>query len=723
MTRRPGGSALPRIALASLGFVAVLGTLAGPAAAGVRATRAAAQPSGTLAIEIHTITPAVPTETSTLTISGAIHNSGSTRISPVDVTLAIGNTPLVFRGQLDEVEAGALGPTRPVPGGQAVITDEIGPQDFAPFRLAVPISAFGLPQSAAGVYQLDLTAAASQSGVSKTTVTTFLPWVPNSETIAPTRLAWLWPLVDRPVRDSAGIFTNDRLAGSLAPGGRLRGLVDAAAGSPVTWVVDPDLLETAAQMSQGYQVRARGGSTAPGSGQDAATDWLDHLRSGIGSAEVVNLPYGDVDLTALRRNQLTEDIQRANMLGAETARSVLHRPTDSDVAWPPGDLTDRPTMEAVRAADQHAIILADSALPAADSLNYTPTGRGRLTTAAGDLDALLIDTGLSAVLRDGSGSKPGVGALMIQRFLAETALITLQRPNDPRSLVVAAPRYWPVNQETADQLLRAAASAPWLTSVPLSSVRDVEPPAVSRTVAEYPASARAAELPGAYLATVRRMRTQLLHFTDVLSNPGPTERTYTAARLRSESASWRRTDGEPGVTAAGRSYLRRVAANLTTLRGQVSIVSGGTVTLSSHTGTIPVTVRNELPQQVTIQVFVDSTREDRLQVEQPELAIVPAGGVAPISVRAEAVANGLVEVRVRLHNPGGEPISDFQSIRVQVTNYGTLGSVIIAAATTLLFLSATTRIVRRSVAGRRRRATRSAATPAESVEPEQRVEV
>lgn len=726
MTRWPGGLAGPRIALAAVAFVGVLGAGAGPAGAGIRETRAAAQPSEPLAIEILQVSPPVPTETSTLTISGVIRNTGSTRIGDVEVGLAVGTEPLTLRSQLEDVSQSPLpGQTRPVPDGHVVVPGEIDSKAFAPFRLAVPIGALGLPPTDAGrgVYQLDLIAIAPESGVPSSTVTTFLPWMPNAESIAPTRLAWLWPLVDRPVRDSAEIFTNDRLAGLLGPGGRLHGLVEAAAGSPVTWVVDPDLLETAERMAEGYQVRARGGGTTAGSGRDVAADWLARLRAAIGNSEVVNLPYADVDLTALRRNLLTEDIRKANTLGAEIARHVLRRSTDSDVAWPPGDLTDRPTMEAVRAANQHAIILAESALPPVSIPNYTPDGRGRLTTGAGDLDALLIDSGLAAVLRAGSGDEPGAGALMIQRFLAETALITLQRPNDPRSLVVAAPRYWSVDPRTAEQLLHAMATTPWVTGVPLSVVREVEPPAVLRALAQYPASARAAELPSSHLTTVRRMRTQLLGFTEVLSNPESIERAYTAARLRAESAAWRRTDGKPGVTAAGRSYLRRVAANLTALRGKVSIVSGGTVTLSSHTGTIPVTVRNELAQPVSIQVFVDSTREDRLQVEQPDLAVVPAGGVTPISVRAEAVANGLVEVRVQLRNESGEPISDPQSIRVQVTNYGTLGSVIIAAATALLFLSATTRIVRRSLAGRRRRATRPATAPAESVEPEQRVEV
>ena len=88
------------------------------------------------------------------------------------------------------------------------------------------------------------------------------------------------------------------------------------------------------------------------------------------------------------------------------------------------------------------------------------------------------------------------------------------------------------------------------------------------------------------------------------------------------------------------------------------------------------------------------------------------------AVQAKAVANGPVEVRVRLRNSEGDPISDWQSIKVQVTNYGTVGSVIIAGATGLLFLSATVRIVRRSLASRRRRANQPSTVPVEQVEVE-----
>ncbi len=713
-----GVALAPGLAVAGVGRVAS-GSGGSPGSGGASGA-AVAQAAGSMVIELSKITPAAPTETSTLTISGVVRNTGTTRIGRIEVGLSIGLTPLTLRSQPSRVEAGLLPrSSRPVPGAQSVLADGIDPDDFAPFRLSVPVSSLGLPagEQDRGVYQLDLTATAPGSSVPDRELTTYLPWMPELDSIEPTRLSWLWPLVDRPVRDSADLFMNDRLATSVAPDGRLSGLVDAAAGKPVTWVVDPDLLQTAEQMAKGYRVRTEDGTVA-GTGRAAAADWLDRLRAAIGQNQVMNLPYADVDVTALRRNGLTSDIGTADTVGADIAQDVLRRDTTSNVSWPPGDLTDRQTLRALRAAGQQAVILADTALPPAGTLTYTPDGRGRLSTPAGTLEPLLIDTELSGVLRPGRGDRRGAGPLMIQRFLAETALITLQRPNDSRSLVVAAPRYWNVDPRTAAELLEVAGTTPWVTSVPLSAVREVEPPALPRVVAEYPSRAQSAELPADYLTDARRTRTRLQRFIEILSGPGPTSLAYTAARLRTESAAWRRTDGKPGVSSAGRSFLRGMSTNLDELRRQVSIVSAGTVTLSSHSGSIPVTVRNELPQPVSIEVYVESTRQDRLQVVQPPPVTVPAGGVAPVSVQAEAVANGPVEVRVRLRNSEGDPISDWQSIKVQVTNYGTVGSVIIAGATGLLFLSATVRIVRRGLARRRRRAAQPGTVPVEQVEVE-----
>ena len=108
------------------------------------------------------------------------------------------------------------------------------------------------------------------------------------------------------------LLADDDLAGSLAPDGRLGGLLaafaeGAPAGSAVRaatcLAVDPDLVATAAAMRQGYAVRGPTG-TVPGTGADVAGTWLDTLAAAARGGCVVALPFADADLVALARGQL-----------------------------------------------------------------------------------------------------------------------------------------------------------------------------------------------------------------------------------------------------------------------------------------------------------------------------------------------------------------------------------------------------------------------------------
>ena len=117
----------------------------------------------------------------------------------------------------------------------------------------------------------------------------------------------LWPLADRP-RLAPGVpggtipvrLVDDDLATSLATGGRLDILLsaaevatshdvdpDGAVGRALCLAVDPDLLVTVNAMTGGYVVsnspdgpaQQPGTPTHPGTGQAAATDWLNRLRA------------------------------------------------------------------------------------------------------------------------------------------------------------------------------------------------------------------------------------------------------------------------------------------------------------------------------------------------------------------------------------------------------------------------------------------------------------
>jgi hypothetical protein len=123
--------------------------------------------------------------------------------------------------------------------------------------------------------------------------TTFVPWFPDGPP-APTRIAWLWPLVDAPRRAPDELMLDDELAGLVADGGgvgdagRLHELLSAAtqgaeggcepvaAGAqdaapppapaaqcrgeavPITYGVEPSLLHSVEAMTRPYSVLAEG---------------------------------------------------------------------------------------------------------------------------------------------------------------------------------------------------------------------------------------------------------------------------------------------------------------------------------------------------------------------------------------------------------------------------------------------------------------------------------
>src|SRR5947209_5677126 len=149
------------------------------------------------------------------------------------------------------------------------------------------------------------------------------------DTSKPVPVTMLWPLADRP-RLAPGVpggaipvrLMDDDLATSLASGGRLDVLLsaaefatshdvdpDGAVGRSVCLAVDPDLLVTVNAMTAGYVVsdtsagpaQEPGTPTRPGTGQAAATSWLNRLRSLAHRTCVAPLPYAQADLDAVQR--------------------------------------------------------------------------------------------------------------------------------------------------------------------------------------------------------------------------------------------------------------------------------------------------------------------------------------------------------------------------------------------------------------------------------------
>ncbi len=728
---------LPRVVLAALALLVLLtlGVGTPPAA------RAADTPPP-LGIALDSLTPTVPAPGTTLVVTGVVHNTSATAVGEVSVRLRLSTTPLVSRGQIAALAAG----TQTRDGfvvGTPVRIGSLAAGQAEPFRLSLPLDSVGL--DVFGVYPLNVEAVGARpTGFGRLgIVRTFLPWVGRVRQFSPSRIAWVWPLTGVPDRPAgAALGSVATLSAELAPTGRLAELVAAGAGEPVSWVLDPDLLDAAANLAAAPESAVSGppgtptpglpstagppapttptpspspaspsptptGTGVPTSGvptsgaatsgaatsgavsgpSSVAADWLRRLQAASTGSEVLALPYADPDLVAVQRAGLGPDLGSAAATGQAVAEQVLGRTVIADVAWPANGVLDQATATALAGDGMGAVLLSAQARPVTVAPIFTPTGRTEVATPNGSLAGLVYDSTLSQLVAAPT-SAPGSRTLLVQRFLAETAMVTAERPGDPRTILVVPPRRWNPAPGLAGELVRDSAQVPWIDPVPLSSLRAQAPDqGVDRRSLTYTASMAKTELPAAELAMVRAMEHRLSSFAEILTRPADVVPAYQQAFYRLESVVWRtRAAGWKALaaTVAGQSAGLRAAVHLTATR----------VTLGSKSGVFPLTVVNGLAQPVRVSVRL-APRSARLEVGDIGALTIDAQRRDQINVPARANANGLVIVDARLTTPSGDPLDGSTAIQVRVTQIGTVGLLIVVGAGTVLFVAAGARLLRR----------------------------
>jgi Family of unknown function (DUF6049) len=687
---RPGrrrGTALA-VVLLLLGFLVASGGAGAPASA--------ATPLASLTLT--TLDPAVGTPGGILHVAGSVR-TGRERLRSVSVALRLSRTPVNSRAELAGVASGlTTGKDGDVISSQQV-ADALTPGSTATFDLAKPLD--DLKQlTDYGVYVVGIEVRAThRTGVGAVAITrTFLPWVPSDSNVHPTGFSWLWPLVGHPTRLSNGTYADDSLATEFAPGGRLTRLSEAGAQLgqqvPLSWVIDPDLLDSAAEMSnpKGYRV-VSGDGTKLGTGGQSATDWLTQVKAATATSEVVALPYADPDITALSRGQLGSDVRSARQTGTANATKSLGRPVTTDVAWPVDGYTDRSTLALLARTGTQAVVLDDRALPTRLQLNYTPGGRSDMSTPSGTITALLADHVLTDLLADAADNP----VLAAQRFLAETAMITAQLPGagPGRVILIAPPRRWNPPQEFLDRLVAGTAAASWMTGTALTGMRTAPPAEVERKGLHYPAAERKHELSEPYLSALRSQHSRISIFASVLTKPDALVPDLDRGVLRLESTWWR----DRAEDRVNRSF--REQSNVDDQLGSIH-VQPGSYTFGSHSGKIPLTISNGVDQEVRVVLRL-APRQPRLRVKQITTAIlIPAGRKIQRPVSATAVAGGDVVVDATLLTVGGTELPPGPvPLSINITQYGTVALFITGGAAGVLFLAALLRVARRGLAARR----------------------
>jgi hypothetical protein len=505
---------------------------------------------------------------------------------------------------------------------------------------------------------------------------TYVMWWPV-EGAPRLRVAWVWPLVERSHRLLGDDFHDDDLADSVEDGRLVTLLrVGGASRIPLTWAVDPEVLDALRRMADGYTVRGQEGRRGGN-----ARAFLDRVK-GLRNAAVLPLPYADPDLSAG-----PEAVGKAVVAGREILRRELGTPGDERLAWPPGATLDPGAQSLLALHGAQGLVLPEEALPLTESLYYTPTAPTALDTGVLRTTALVVDRQLAQAV----GGNGADARLAVQRFLADSAMVALERPNDVRDVVLAPPRRWDPRAEYAQQLLEQTRQAPWLEPVTLADVLDDEKSTAPRVLT----APGARVLPAEQTRRVAEARSAVTRLTAVLTDTQRAAALFDDlddALLRAVSSQW---GADPGnARRLPDAVVAAVAAQL----GKVRIVPGGVVTMTGRSGRIPLTIQNDLGQTVRVRVRLDS--KDRLALENDaawrrgnEVAVPPGGST--FVIEGKATTGGLFPVKVELLDRDGRPIGDAYDLRVRSTAWGVVALGVTGVAFGLLLVASATRLLRR----------------------------
>lgn len=713
---------LRRTLTVAVGAPLLAGLLQAPTAAPADAAEEATV-SKTVDVSLDTLSPSAPVDGDTVTVSGTVTNRGKKAITDATVDLRVGPM-MTSRSEIDQASdrTGYRSDSDPAPLDESptVKIPRLGAGLSADFSLSVPVSELGLDEF--GVYQLGVSLTGQTSDLRYDRVLgierTFLPYQPEA-TEKKTQLTYLWPLIssahvsaETATDDQqTPVFEDDALAAELRPGGRLEQMVSLGKDLPVTWVIDPDLLATVDAMANGYRVKD-GTVHVPGKNKAVAEQWLNELESAVQGRKIVALPFADPDLASLAHRGKDVPgslghLQSATSLAATTVETVLHVQPSTDFSWPVEGAVDPSIVAVATSAGANKVIARSDSVR--DDLPYTPTAARPLGN--GSTTAVVSDELLSTAF-EGDMVRAEKSTLAVQEFLAQSLAITLEQPEQQRSVVVAPQRVPTASQaQTMANALRGLSARRWSQPIELQAAAAAKPdPDASTTVpsgSRYPKQLRDRELPVQTFRDMKTTRDELDDFKIVLTLPDRVVTPFGNAISREMSTSWR------GQARAAAVYRNDVLKYLQDLTEGIQLVDKSDLTLSGRSATIPVTVQNKLLQGVDDLVLrLTSGNGNRLELNGRRYAELPvkinAGHSQSVKFDASANVNGQVPMTAQLYTVDGTPYGQPMTFNVKVSEITATVMLVIAGGVLLLVLAGV-----RMYSQRKRVAARKAETEAE----------
>jgi len=634
---------------------------------------------------IESITPAAPQPDADLRVSGRLANTSDSPIVTPAVQLRHSPPPLASRQEVREVLAGStVRAGVPVAGTRQEFGDWLQPGQQISFQIRVPVTELALPESG-GVFAVFVEALSGELSVASTG--TVFPWFPETAEFEPSQLALLWPITQRPAVAAQKLVVEPQVIADYLPEGRLTNLIALGTGQRVSWLIDSATLQSAEELASGYSIEVRGERT-PGESTSAAAATARNLRAILDRNTWSLMPqFAVADVDAISDSGLNAILARSISLPRVIRADLSSASRASDV-FISGSSRVRPAaIGAVADAGTRTAVMPDDLFPPLPPLPFTPTGKTTISAGGTQLDVALTDTYLGQYLAGRLQSSAEQSAAL-QGFLAETALITLERPAEPRVIAAIPPLTWDPPVAWSEKLLKRLARADWIRLTGLKTLLSAEDSVTRQELwtAEQPTKR---QLPTTYLDRVGKLQRQLNGLLGVVDDSAGFGEDFQLALQRATSSLWR------GKTEKRDAFLNTVDSQLTAERAKVSVITSGTVTLAGDSGVLPLTIANELDRSVTLAVELRSSSGLALDYAAPDLIAIEPRTKAGLEIPIRVLSSQPVQVTVVLKDSRGRLYSEDASLEVRSTAASRIAGLIVGAGAVALVLLAGLNLVRR----------------------------
>jgi hypothetical protein len=656
-----------------------------------------------LTVTLTSMTPSEIPRRGAITLTGEVTNDSDEDWVDINVAPFVSTEPFTTRDALAEAAASppdlAVGERLTDSGTYAAVGDLVAGQTI-PFTLRVPVTSLEITGDA-GVYWIGVHALGANSEgrdlVADGRARTFIPLVPPAVARrSSVPVSVVLPLRERARRAADGSLNGPtRWVNLTKPDGKLARLVDfgASAGSaPVSWLVDPGVLDALQDFARGNPPlslgTARGAddpddadpsespspsaspSIEPGSPSEEersrAASVLETFLITARTHGLFTLGYADPDVASLARRRPSL-IARADQLAA--TRMKAFGLTGTPVVAPPNGYFDPGLLGEVPTTA--LMLLTDRGRLQSEPLTRLPSGQELVLS-----DARAGSGGpLPAERRDPLALR--------QRILSDAALEATRGAAPARPIVVTIPVGWDPGPHWQQADFFGGLQTTWLRLAGMPRT----PTATYDGQLSYGAAQLAQEIPSANVLATRTLVHTSKVLDELLATPNDLTDQLAGAALQASAYSAR-----PTLDLASEQVLALDA----TTRGQldrVEVTGTDFVTLSGGSGSLTVTLVNGLTQPITVGLDA-RTDSPQVKVATPEPVSMQPGQRTTLRLQVTSGV-GVHEVTISPVTAEGDEAGTALTFSLRTSQVGQLIWYIIFAGGALLAVMIVRRIVLR----------------------------